>query len=542
MGRPRTRPQDQGPTVADLFDNLASNLRKQAISPNILAYKPHKKQELFHASLDYLRLYLGGNRSGKTFGAVVEDIWWASKTHPYRTLPEGPIRGRVVAVDIERGVMQIILPIFKQLIAPSMLVNGKWEDSWHENKRLLTFENGSFIEFMSYEQDTEKFAGTSRHFIHYDEEPPQDIFNECQARLIDTEGSSWISMTPVEGATWVFYDIYEQVIEAKDKIVIQKAEPNIAPVTRSPSRHTSVIEVGMNENPHISAEARERYLATLTPDERSARSKGTFITIGGKVFPNFSDTTHVIEANVDPAELQKLGWQVYTSTDHGWNCPTAWLWHIVAPMSMGGMVLTFAEHYASEMTIDQHARAVNLKEQSMGLNVDEIIRVGDPAMHQHNAVTGTTIIQEYATQGLYISTESVPKDPAIGIARMQMYFRPRGGTEEKPGIPTWRVMVTCKNFIWELKRLKWKQHSSKKIRDSSNKQETVHKKDDHAFDSAKYFATFLQTLQPDDPLPQVPDLYRPSGMLSYDEALMMQIRGAQQSEASQQWTTLVTMS
>ena len=37
---------------------------------------------------------------------------------------------------------------------------------------------------------------------------------------------------------------------------------------------------------------------------------------------------------------------------------------------------------------------------------------------------------------------------------------------------------------------------SAKKADETNKQETVHKKDDHAFDSARYFFTFMPELAP----------------------------------------------
>jgi hypothetical protein len=40
-----------------------------------------------------------------------------------------------------------------------------------------------------------------------------------------------------------------------------------------------------------------------------------------------------------------------------------------------------------------------------------------------------------------------------------------------------------------MKKLRWGSYSSDKMAYDMNKQEVVHKKDDHAFDSARYFAT-----------------------------------------------------
>lgn len=514
---------------------LSERLMTQAAEPNILAYTPHRKQEVFHESEDHLRVYIGGNRSGKSFSAVAEDIFWLRKDHPYRKLPlpDGKIRGRCVAVDFDRGVDQILLPIFSRLLTPSLLRNGSWEDSWHASKHLLTLGNGSTLEFMSYEQDTEKFAGTSRHFCHYDEEPPKHVFTECQARLVDTDGYSWVSMTPLKGATWIFEEIYEPMQTAEDKKLLIPAEKNVLEAYRSPKLSTTVVEVGMEENPHLSVEARLRYLESLDEDERKARSKGTFITLGGRIFKNFTVSENVTKEPIDPKKLQQQGWQIYTSMDHGWNAPTAWVWHAVAPEHLGGRVITFSEHYKSEMLIEEHAQIVHSREAGWGLDTSEIIRTGDPAICQHNGVTGTTIAQEYAKHGLYIYTDSIPKDRKIGIVMMQKYFKVR-----ENGRPQWMIHEDCPNLISELKKLRWKTYTSKKMQFENNPQEEVHKKDDHAFDACKYFATFLPELAPtvEELVAQGPTA---TATLRYDDAL---IRAQEDSESDLGWEVVETYS
>ncbi len=512
----RRKAVEQEVNVADLLLDLSKKLVKQSRKPNILGYRPHQKQMFFHKAIAKIRLYIGGNRSGKSYGAVAEDIWYASGTHPYKTIPDEQIRGRVVAVDLDRGVKEILIPIFKELCPDSFLRGGSWANAYQEKERILHFKyNDSYIEFMSYEQSVEKFAGTSRHFIHYDEEPPKDIFDECGARLIDTNGESWISMTPLLGMTWLYERLYQPAENADDKVIILEGDQNIGPVWDIPSMRLAIIEVGMNENPYISDEARIAFLAGLDPDDRTARSKGHFVQTAGKVFKSFEVTTHVTTEEFDPKEAQRKGWQIYTSTDHGWNAPTAWLWHAVAPT---GAVLTFGEHYKSEMTIQEHAIVVKDKEKGWGLNSEDIIRTGDPAMHQHSGLTGGTIIDEYIKNGIYIYTDSVPKDPSIGIARMQQYFRIRS-----TGKPEWMLSSDCPNFIKELKNLHWKVFTSSKTRYTNNPQETVHKKNDHAFDSAKYFATFLSDLAPD--AVALPEGQKDATM-SYDESLRRSLRAA----------------
>jgi phage terminase large subunit-like protein len=524
--------RDQDVSLSDAFLAMSASLGKQAREPNILAYKPHHKQQLFHKMDDHIRLYIGGNRSGKSFGSVAEDIWWATHTHPYMKTPDGPIRGRVVGVDLMQGVNQILLPIFARLMTPSMLVNGSWEDSYSKSERILNFSNGSFIEFLSYEMDTEKFAGTSRHFIHYDEEPPKHIYDECQARLIDTDGRAWIAMTPVKGMTWVHEKLFEPTEKAFDKIEIIPSTFSTGAVFRSPSTEVAVIEVSMNENPYISEKARDRFLKTLDDDERAAREKGHFITVGGKVFKSFDPAKHVISPILSPAETLK-NWQWYSSTDSGWNNPTAWLWHAVSPE---GTVITFGEHYQAQMTVEDHAKIVHAKEKEFGREPE--MRTGDPAMKQTTPQSGTSVLQEYADHGLYIAVDSVPRSVDIGIQLMQQYFKVDPNDPESK--PKWFITENCVNFIREMGKLSWEQYASRKMQDTRNRKETIHKKDDHAFDSARYFATFLPDLAPDAALIVPVEIARGGGILAYDTALNMAIDNAKENADNSMWTVVET--
>jgi phage terminase large subunit-like protein len=449
-------------TTEELLQKLTTGIKKQGVKPNLYGYKPHDKQILFHMSTALGRLYIGGNRSGKTYSSIAEDCWWLTGTHPYIDTPEPPIRGRVVTVDFTYGLEQIILPLFKSLLPSKYLKNGSWEDSYSKQFRTLTLTNESTVEFMSYEQETEKFAGTSRHFIHYDEEPPLHIFNECNARLVDTGGSYWISMTPVEGLTWTFEKIYEKA----------KTDPNIY-----------VVEADMLDNPYITKEAAERYLAGLDEDERKAREHGTYVQLGGLVYKKFNEETHVIDP-IDPKTIPSH-WRIYMSLDHGFNNPTGCLWHAVSPENK---IITFSELYEREWTLDQISTAIKAKEAEWGIHVD--YRVGDPAIAQRSAHNGTSIQTEYAMRGIYIALAN--NNVETGVAKVQMYLNINPETQK----PFRQITSNCSNFIHEMKRLRWKTFASKKMQADNNPTEKIHKKDDHLCDSDRYFHTFLPDLTP----------------------------------------------
>lgn len=456
------RRKEKTATTSDLLGLLAEGIKTQAKRPNIHAYVPHTKQEDFHCSAKPIRLYIGGNRSGKTTGGLAEDIWWMRGQHPHQPVPEAPTYGRIISVDLMQGVNQVIIPQLKRWMPPSLLINGSWEDSYDKQNRVLTCSNGSTVELMSYEQDVEKFAGTARHWTHYDEEPPEAIYKECQARLIDYGGHSWLTLTPLNGMTWIFDDLF---------LAGQNGD--------NPLVHVTV--VSMDDNPHINAEAKAQYLSTLDPEERRAREHGQFVQLGGLVYKHFSKNVHVV-----PFEIPPKTWEWYTSMDHGFNNPTAWLWHAVAPD--GSQIITFAEHYEREMTVQQHAARVH--EIEAGFKKVPDIRIADPATAQRQGVTGTSVQTEYAIAGLPIMPGN--NDVHIGVTQVANYMR----INEATGKPFWVVTDNCVNLIRELERLRWKTWSSKKAEYQNNPYEQIHKKDDHAADALRYFLTFMPDLKP----------------------------------------------
>ncbi len=455
--------------MTDIFFELGSALLAGANRPNLNNYIPHPKQRLFHESPKKGKLLLGGNRSGKTTGGTIESIHWLKGQHPNRDVPPPPIRGRAIAVDFKDGVERILKPEFQRWLPPSLLRNGSWTDSFNSYTNTLYLTNGSFLEFMSYEQDLEKFAGTSRHFIYFDEEPPKSIFNENRMRLIDVDGSYWITMTPVLGMTWVYDDIYIPGITGLN--------PNIL-----------VVEVSMKENPHIREEALESAFDNMDEEEITARREGRFVQIGGTIFKSFGDA-HVIDP-IPIEYLKRLNW--YASMDHGLNNPTAWLWHAVTPR---GRVVTFHEHYQREWTIDKHAAYV-LARQREWEKAPELY-IGDPAIKQRNAQTGLSTQMIYSQLGIPIALAN--NDVTAGINKMNMYLNANP--------PMWQITTDCPWLLKHMRRYRWDTYKSAKLRDDNNLKEKPHKKDDHDIDAARYFYSIMPDLTYD--LPTKPD-YRPA--------------------------------
>jgi PBSX family phage terminase large subunit len=438
----------------DFLGQLAESLKTAAKKPNVLSYKPNSEiHEHFHQSKKVGRLLRGGNRSGKSVAGTVESIWRATGRHPFQVTHDLPIRGRIVTVDKDAGIEQIIKPLLKQWTPPSELVNGSWEDSWQARGSTMKFRNGSTIDIKTHQQEVDSFAGVPLHFCWFDEEPPSAIFNECRLRLIDYNGCWYMTMTPVEGQDWIF-----------DRFIVTK------------NKNVDMFEVNINDNPHLNKEALKLLDEDLTDDEKDVRQKGIFVPKGGLVLREFKYDRHVIEGRrrVPP------GWTVYVSIDHGFNAPSAILWHSVSPK---GDVVTFKEIYKNRTVIKELVNQI--KQINLEWDIEPSIYMGDPSMSQRNGITGSSALQEYRLHGIPLM--QAKKDVAGRINKMNEYLK----------YNKWHITDQCPNTIKEAKGYAFKIYNSPKISDRNNVREEPNKKNDHAMDSCGYFFNFMPHLVPE---------------------------------------------
>ena len=466
-------PKDQ----SDVFRALSESLRNSVTNPDINKYEPHDKQKIFHQGEEKGKLFLGGNRSGKTVGGGTESVWRLLKRHPFRSDVNnilGPIRGRIVTVDLVQGLEKIVLPEIARWVPKSDLVNGSWEDSYDKATRTLTLNNKSWVEFMTYEQDIEKFAGTSRHFIWFDEEPPKYIWDECRARLIDTGGDWWITMTPVEGLTWTFDDIYSRAVELK----------------------YLVVEITMDENPYIGTNEIDTFFAGMSEDDKKARRRGQYIPVGGYIYGNFISDANWINPVVPPVD-----WMHFNGMDHGFTNPTAWLWGAV---NKEGFMVIYHEHYEAGRLVSYHAKRV--REINKELNRVPVYSVGDPSIRNIDPITGTSVHLEYAEHGVPIILGN--NDQKAGIQRTSRLLKGIEivGDDGTTIVHKPKLYVTrdCPNLIHEIKMLRWAVWRDKKSQYEKNKKEEQQKKDDHAADALRYMVSSRPELDDGVVIPNKP--------------------------------------
>jgi len=247
----------------------------------------------FHKSKAGIRIIDGGNKSGKTHPSVAEDIWWATGTHPYLETPKPPVYLRWVATDLEEGIKKVALEKFKEMVRRDSLLGGSWDTAYSKESKVLHYANGSFEEFMTYKQEVEDFGGTDRHKIHFDEPPPQDIYNENLPRLLRYNGKLTMSFTPVnlDARTSWLYDYFLEALEKPDEM--------------------ATFQFDVRKNRSLDPEAVRKRIESYSPSERATRTTGEFPQLIGRVFPTFNRANHIIK----PIPISSKMYSLYIGID-----------------------------------------------------------------------------------------------------------------------------------------------------------------------------------------------------------------------------------
>jgi phage terminase large subunit-like protein len=408
------------------------------------AYSPLTPQRAFHESQAKLRGFFGGNRAGKTTGGIVDDLIQAA---PEQLLPEHlrpykrfrcPFYCRVTCPDYSNVLVPVILQKLRDWTPLALLRDQNFDRAYDKANKSLRLECGCRFDFMTYQQELSQFGGAALHRVHYDEEPPQDIRNECKARLLDFGGDEILTMTPLQGMTpWAY-----------DEVWMRREQENVF-----------CVQADMEDNPHLNEEAVQEFLASLPPEERQARKEGSFVHFGGLVYPMWA------MGRCAPPSLEqvKAHGDYVVAVDPGVRVTA------VSFLAFDGenRALKFAELKMVDAIVPDVVREIRQVERSWELDERRTQYVIDPAAAARSALNGVTLETEYAVHGLYCMHAF--NDVEAGVAMTRRRLKTGG----------FRHSTACVETDWEAARYRIDQ-------DTADGKFRVIKEHDHCMDSDRY--------------------------------------------------------
>lgn len=435
------------------FSKILNEIKKRNIEP-LYKYNSgkiiHKKQLDFHKSNKRNRWVFGGNRTGKTECGAVETIWLSLGIHPFKNnktqtecwvvslsnrVQKEVAQAKILKYLPKNSIVEIIMNEGKK----TMPENGIIECIIVKNK----FNNYSKIWFKSCEEGREKFQGTSLDFVWFDEEPPEDIYNECKMRVFDRCGEIFGTMTPLNGFTYIYNEIY--LNSKNDNEVYYQF-------------------ISWEDNPFLNKKEIERLSLSLSKDELESRKFGRFSSFDkGLVYTEFDTNIHIVEPFNIPND-----WQDTLSIDPGLNNPLSCHWYA---RDYDGNVYVIAEHFEDNKTIEYHASKIknisselNWKKLSNGM-IESLI---DSAANQKTLAATKSVTELFYEQGIIVNPK-VNKDVLSGISKVKTYLKNINNQTKL------FIFSNCTNLIREFKTYRW-----------GNSNSPI-KKDDHALDELRYY-------------------------------------------------------
>lgn len=391
---------------------MLSNRQIRNTGRAILGYRPLPAPKNFHKSQAKYRWLCGGNRSGKSESNIGYDLCsFALGLHPFRKTPKNAIIWAASNTWPLVGKLLWSEKIRTYLPAAQIRPPISWHNKGDEIPREVRLVNGNRIEFKAYEQGRKAFEGRAIDAFYGDEQCKSDsegTWQEIQARLLDKNGFSAQSLTPIIPQPW----LEERVESLPDTDEVFYANLNDNRKSRGGYIDDREIDLMISQWP---AEIQE------------TRIKGLFAAFAGAVYKTFNRSAHIIKPFKIPKE-----WPRYRAIDWGFNNPFACLWLARDPDRRW---YVYAEHYQARETLAYHAERIK---QITGAE-------------KYRATWADHDAQErYEFKKLGISTLAAKKDVHLGIETVQAALK-----IQDDGKPRLFIFKNCVNTCREMPSYKW---------------------------------------------------------------------------------------
>ena len=282
------------------------------------------------------------------------------------------------------------------------------------------FGGTSMLRFRYYKQERATWQGPPVDLIWYDEEPPEDMYAEGQARTIKTRGITIITYTPVKGRTQV-----------TQKYIVKKIRPS--------TYHDTLMTI--DDAGHMTPEKIKEEKERWPEHEWPARLYGQPMQGEGLIYP-VSEKDIVVTPFEIPGYWPQLG-----ALDFGWTHPTAAV--RIAHDRDNDIVFVVAEYRREKTQTDQHV--INLKPWGAHLKWSWP-HDGEQVSPDHRGF-GETTAQKYRNAGLKMMPRhsGYPHRDAGGSSRLSRTSVERGIQDilDRMRNGTFKVFANCGMWLEE---------------------------------------------------------------------------------------------
>jgi len=417
------------------LDRRVQELQKVGLE-SLELYKPYDIQESFHSSNERIRLFVGGNFSGKTLAGGRESDFWLLKKHPYlKFVNEANYPHHGIGIVHDHKQQKLPGGAQDKLMSalPRELIRKIYWNRWAAIDSIHMID-GSTFSFKSSEAGRIALSSARMNFIWFDEDciPNASYWNEMVTRLpsFGKRLYIWGTMTPN--------------LDERSSFLVNQVLP-----TANKNRGIRMWEAGINDNPYATDVMKSDLRESLFGDQReiNARLMGNWRHKKGLVY-NFNLREHVIpEYSIE--EMKTNFKLVYRIIDPHHAKPIA---VVFAAITYDNDIVIFDELYQQGL-IGQVAGWI--KKKTEGLEHLLQCTIIDYSAKATRKLDGRSVVDDFRAEG--IVTRNCVKDlSAINRVKRFLFFDKEKGIE-----PKMRVCANCTHTIREFGSYMWDSKTGK---------------------------------------------------------------------------------
>ena len=422
--------------------------------------------------------FRSGNRVGKTTIGVVAALLLALGWHRWARR-KVPNHGWVSTLSWD-FCAEVIWPKFQELLPMAEVQHISFRRKQAPPiPNQIQFNNGSTITFKSAEQKRAKYQGASLDWLWFDEEHPADIVEEGRARLIDTAGFLFVTLTPVMRARWV------ATLEREEETVVIRASMLEAAAAGLLPLHRVLA-----------------YAKGLPERQRRVRVHGEFVALEGLVYPEFSRITHCAYVRGDRLECGEVSWP--------WPLPEAWRRRSAIDFGFAvptAIPLAVEDPFHNRLIVERLLYADQIRATLWAAHLNRLWpELCRPLVADHDAFARA----ELEDNG--IPTVAADKDIESGLEAVERLLLPCGDGAPglilviHPGMTDESLgRIDADKLAWELEAY----HYPERKDDKPDPKDLPVKKDDHACDATRYLVKDWERARGGPPAPPAASPKRP---------------------------------
>jgi len=415
--------------LAESLDELAEAREINKLG----AYSPYLKQMEFHAlgRTKSERLLKAGNQLGKTLCGSAEAAyhltgrypeWWSGRTwsRPIRMWVGGESAGAVrdttqklLLGDLAANRANLGTGLIPQDCLPEDPSWSRGVDSGVDNIAVRHVSGGfSVVFFKSYEQGRTKWQGDTIDLVWFDEEAPSDVYSEGLTRLTATNGAAFMTFTPLKGmSTVVRRFLSEQSIDR------------------------AVVNMTMDDAPHMTEEMREKALRRYPDHERATRASGDIMQGMGRVFDVADSVVACTPFTIPDYWKHIMGLDLGHGQSESAH-PTAAVWMAVDPDH--DILYVYRTYRIKGGNVPTHASALR-SQGSIPISWPADAWAGDKN-------SGTAVKDLYKAQGCFmLPSHAKWEDGSVSVAAGIVHL------QQRIEAGTFKVFTTCPDWFEEFR-------------------------------------------------------------------------------------------